>query len=145
MYLQLFSDRCFLGLKKTFSPTVFFFFFRKKSRSFIFPDRKPSGGVLDQGAGAGGGAGLEAQDPKLQYLKNLMLKYLGTDEGEAREHMERAIATVLQFSEQVCSTVSVFLLCLCACISVCARVLRGMPRCLISTPSTYPAHPVWPW
>lgn len=30
-----------------------------------------------------------------------MLKYLGTDEGEAREHMERAIATVLQFSEQV--------------------------------------------
>eukprot|EP00903_Cladosiphon_okamuranus_P009800 g9317.t1 len=55
-----------------------------------------------QGAGAagGGGGGLEAQDPKLQYLKNLMLKYLGTDEGEAREHMERAIATVLQFSEQ---------------------------------------------
>lgn len=57
-----------------------------------------------QGAGAaggGGGEGLELQDPKLQYLKNLMLKYLGTDEGEAREHMERAIATVLQFSEQV--------------------------------------------
>lgn len=44
---------------------------------------------------------MEAQDPKLQYLKNLMLKYLGTDEGEAREHMERAIATVLQFSEEV--------------------------------------------
>ncbi|CAN0565936.1 unnamed protein product, partial [Ectocarpus sp. 12 AP-2014] len=57
-----------------------------------------------QGAGAAGGGGgesLELQDPKLQYLKNLMLKYLGTDEGEAREHMERAIATVLQFSEQV--------------------------------------------
>ncbi|CAM9963078.1 unnamed protein product [Ectocarpus fasciculatus] len=56
-----------------------------------------------QGAGAAGGGGaegLEVQDPKLQYLKNLMLKYLGTDEGEAREHMERAIATVLQFSEQ---------------------------------------------
>ncbi|CAM9514465.1 unnamed protein product [Scytosiphon promiscuus] len=53
-----------------------------------------------QGAGAAGGGGLESQDPKLQYLKNLMLKYLGTDEGEAREHMERAIATVLQFSEQ---------------------------------------------
>ncbi|CAM9335920.1 unnamed protein product [Ectocarpus sp. 12 AP-2014] len=56
-----------------------------------------------QGAGAAGGGGgesLELQDPKLQYLKNLMLKYLGTDEGEAREHMERAIATVLQFSEQ---------------------------------------------
>lgn len=53
------------------------------------------------GAAAGGGGGLESQDPKLQYLKNLMLKYLGTDEGEAREHMERAIATVLQFSEEV--------------------------------------------
>ena len=63
--------------------------------------RKPLGGVFHQGAGAGGGGGLEAQDPKLQYLKNLMLKYLGTDEGEAREHMERAIATVLQFSEEV--------------------------------------------
>lgn len=64
---------------------------------------------INQGAGAaggggGGGGGLEAQDPKLQYLKNLMLKYLGTDEGEAREHMERAIATVLQFSEQVNAT-----------------------------------------
>ena len=67
--------------------------------------------MVGQGAGAaggGGGGGLEAQDPKLQYLKNLMLKYLGTDEGEAREHMERAIATVLQFSEQVCA-------CMCAC------------------------------
>ena len=53
-----------------------------------------------QSAGAGGG-GLEEDNPKLQYLKNLMLKYLGTDEGEAREHMERAIATVLQFSEKV--------------------------------------------
>lgn len=49
----------------------------------------------------GDGAGTETTDPKLQYLKNLMIKYLGTDEGEAREHMERAIATVLQFSEEV--------------------------------------------
>lgn len=56
---------------------------------------------VHQSAGTGG-AGFEAENPKLLYLKNLMLKYLGTDEGEAREHMERAIATVLQFSEQVC-------------------------------------------
>ena len=47
------------------------------------------------------GRGWRRKTPKLQYLKNLMLKYLGTDEGEAREHMERAIATVLQFLEEV--------------------------------------------
>ena len=38
-------------------------------------------------------------DPRLQYLKNLMLKYLCTDEFEAKEHMERAITAVLQFSD----------------------------------------------
>lgn len=59
--------------------------------------------AVEQNAGGGGGdgGGAETSDPKLQYLKNLMIKYLGTDEGEAREHMERAIATVLQFSEEV--------------------------------------------
>ncbi|CAN0413718.1 unnamed protein product, partial [Discosporangium mesarthrocarpum] len=35
----------------------------------------------------------------MEYLKNLMVKYLSTEEDEAREHMERAIASVLQFSE----------------------------------------------
>lgn len=40
-----------------------------------------------------------ADDPKLQYLRNLMLKYLCTDEFEAKEHMERAITTILQFSD----------------------------------------------
>jgi hypothetical protein len=41
-------------------------------------------------------------DPKLQYLKNLMLKYLCTDEGaDAKDHMERAITTILQFTEAV--------------------------------------------
>ncbi|KAJ8609475.1 hypothetical protein CTAYLR_005466 [Chrysophaeum taylorii] len=35
---------------------------------------------------------------KLQYLKNLMLNYLGSSEAKAKEHMERAIVTVLAFS-----------------------------------------------
>ena len=39
------------------------------------------------------------EDPKLQYLKNLMLKYLCTEEFEAKEHMERAITTILQFTD----------------------------------------------
>uniref|UniRef100_A0A7S2S2V8 GRIP domain-containing protein n=1 Tax=Rhizochromulina marina TaxID=1034831 RepID=A0A7S2S2V8_9STRA len=39
------------------------------------------------------------EDPRFQYLKNLMIKYLCTDEFEAREHMERAVMTVLQFSD----------------------------------------------
>ncbi|CAM9892204.1 unnamed protein product [Chrysoparadoxa australica] len=37
---------------------------------------------------------------KLQYLKNLMLQYLGTHEITARTSMERAIATVLGFSDE---------------------------------------------
>jgi len=46
-----------------------------------------------------GRSGSIPEDPKLQYLKNLMLKYLSTDEFEAKEHMERAITTVLLFTE----------------------------------------------
>lgn len=36
---------------------------------------------------------------KLQYLKNLMLNYLTSPEAKAKEHMERAIATVLAFNK----------------------------------------------
>ena len=72
------------------------------------------GGVGGSGGGGslgGGGKGsLDAgllrrasssmpDDPRLQYLKNLMIKYLCTDEFEAKEHMERAITTVLQCSD----------------------------------------------
>ena len=46
------------------------------------------------------------EDPRLQYLKNLMIKYLCTEEFEAKEHMERAITTVLQFSEAECAFVA---------------------------------------
>ena len=38
-------------------------------------------------------------DAKLSYLKNLMLNYLSSPPA-VRGHMESAIATVLQFSEQ---------------------------------------------
>lgn len=37
---------------------------------------------------------------KLQYLKNLMLNYLASTEPKAREHMERAIATILAFNKE---------------------------------------------
>eukprot|EP00633_Aureoumbra_lagunensis_P001411 CAMPEP_0197295986 /NCGR_PEP_ID=MMETSP0890-20130614/37206_1 /TAXON_ID=44058 ORGANISM="Aureoumbra lagunensis, Strain CCMP1510" /NCGR_SAMPLE_ID=MMETSP0890 /ASSEMBLY_ACC=CAM_ASM_000533 /LENGTH=522 /DNA_ID=CAMNT_0042772285 /DNA_START=17 /DNA_END=1585 /DNA_ORIENTATION=- len=36
---------------------------------------------------------------KLQYLKNLMAKYLATAQAQPREHMERAIVMVLNFSD----------------------------------------------
>ncbi|CAM9198473.1 unnamed protein product [Phaeothamnion confervicola] len=43
--------------------------------------------------------GAPTADPKLQYLRNLMLKYLTTAEDDgSRAHMERALVTVLQFS-----------------------------------------------
>eukprot|EP00985_Skeletonema_marinoi_P033572 scaffold41632_cov256-Skeletonema_marinoi.AAC.1 len=39
-----------------------------------------------------------AEGAKISYLKNLMVNYLGSD-AACREHMEPAIATVLNFSE----------------------------------------------
>ncbi|OQR82757.1 hypothetical protein ACHHYP_15543 [Achlya hypogyna] len=33
-----------------------------------------------------------------EYLKNIVVKYMSTDHAEVKEHMEKAIATVLQFS-----------------------------------------------
>lgn len=38
------------------------------------------------------------EEAKMAYLRNLLLKYLGTEEAVARQHMERAIGAVLQFS-----------------------------------------------
>jgi hypothetical protein len=34
-----------------------------------------------------------------QYLKNIVIQYMATDQTEVKEHMEGAIATVLQFSD----------------------------------------------
>jgi hypothetical protein len=39
-----------------------------------------------------------AEGAKISYLKNLMVNYLGSDVS-VREHMEPAIATVLNFTE----------------------------------------------
>jgi len=39
------------------------------------------------------------EDSKLSYLKNLMVNYLASDI-EVREHMEGAIATVLNFTPE---------------------------------------------
>ncbi|RQM19803.1 hypothetical protein B5M09_010491 [Aphanomyces astaci] len=33
-----------------------------------------------------------------EYLKNIVIKYMSTDQDEVKEHMEKAIATVLNFS-----------------------------------------------
>lgn len=43
---------------------------------------------------------------KLQYLKNLLLNYLASAEPKAREHMERAIATVLAFNKDELAHIS---------------------------------------
>ncbi|CAM9219409.1 unnamed protein product, partial [Choristocarpus tenellus] len=62
--------------------------------------KKAMHAIQASGGGDGdNGSGRDIPNPKLEYLKNLMVKYLETDEGEVREQMERAIATVLQFSE----------------------------------------------
>ena len=50
-------------------------------------------------AGSGTGFGVLPKTPTSEYLKNIVLQYLATDEPEKREHMEGAIATVLQFSD----------------------------------------------
>jgi len=42
---------------------------------------------------------------KIQYLKNLMSKYLATSEHKAKEHMERAILMVLGFSDDEKKTI----------------------------------------
>ena len=35
-----------------------------------------------------------------EYLKNTIIQYMATDQVEVKEHMEAAIATVLQFTNQ---------------------------------------------
>mmetsp|Transcript_9294 Transcript_9294/g.13975 ORF Transcript_9294/g.13975 Transcript_9294/m.13975 type:complete len:380 (-) Transcript_9294:52-1191(-) len=39
-------------------------------------------------------------DPKTQYLRNLLLNYMGTENPAAKNNMERAICKVLDFSEE---------------------------------------------
>ena len=44
-----------------------------------------------------GRAGAETE--KIAYLKNLMTKYLGTADPDAKEHMERAVMMVLGYTD----------------------------------------------
>lgn len=45
------------------------------------------------------------EDPRLSYLRNLMVNYLSSDPS-VREHMEGAIGTVLKFSSDDCSRIA---------------------------------------
>ena len=65
------------------------------------------------GGGGGGGGGSHSKHSKFgasarvlpknattEYLKNTIIQYMATDQVEVKEHMEAAIATVLQFTNQ---------------------------------------------
>ena len=54
----------------------------------------------DSGGSSGGAIGtmVMPDDATTEYLKNIVLKYMATDEVQVKEHMEAAIATVLRFS-----------------------------------------------
>lgn len=66
------------------------------------------GGASGMGAGVGEPYGAGSMDgapplalpdnPTTQYLKNIIIKYMATEEHVVKEHMEAAIATVLRFS-----------------------------------------------
>ena len=52
------------------------------------------------GGGRRGGAGMVLpRNATTEYLKNVVIQYMASDEAEVREHMEGAIATVLQFTD----------------------------------------------
>ncbi|KAG5178296.1 hypothetical protein JKP88DRAFT_350359 [Tribonema minus] len=60
------------------------------------PRRSNSFAASAAGSSSGGGGAVD--ESKLPYLRNLLLKYLGTDDAIARANMERAMGVVLQFS-----------------------------------------------
>jgi hypothetical protein len=48
----------------------------------------------------GGGPRVLPKNPTTQYLKNTIIQYMATEQLEVKEHMEAAIATVLQFTHE---------------------------------------------
>ena len=56
-----------------------------------------SGGFQRQDGG-GGAPRVLPKNPTTEYLKNTIIQYMATDQVEVKEHMEAAIATVLQFT-----------------------------------------------
>ncbi|GLE02063.1 hypothetical protein PINS_up010901 [Pythium insidiosum] len=68
---------------------------RSSSYKDLGPPRSTGGGPPQQQS-----RGLEVPNVTTtnEYLKNIVYKYMTTEQDEAREHMEKAIATVLNFS-----------------------------------------------
>lgn len=73
--------------------------YRKKAKEIF--DAQQKGGIAMLEAGD-----LHSEeDPRLSYLRNLMVNYLSSDPS-VREHMEGAIGTVLKFSSEDCSRIA---------------------------------------
>ena len=49
--------------------------------------------------GRGGNGMVLPRNATTEYLKNIVIQYMASEEAEVREHMEGAIATVLQFTD----------------------------------------------
>lgn len=74
--------------------------YRKKAKEIF--DAQQKGGIAMLEAGD---LNSEQEDPRLSYLRNLMVNYLSSDPS-VREHMEGAIGTVLKFSSDDCSRIA---------------------------------------
>uniref|UniRef100_A0A7S2P5H9 GRIP domain-containing protein n=1 Tax=Skeletonema marinoi TaxID=267567 RepID=A0A7S2P5H9_9STRA len=66
--------------------------YRKKAKEIFMAQQQGETGFMPTLHDSG------AEGAKISYLKNLMVNYLGSD-AACREHMEPAIATVLNFTE----------------------------------------------
>lgn len=67
--------------------------YRKKAKEIFMAQQQGETGFMPTLHDSG------AEGAKISYLKNLMVNYLGSDSA-CREHMEPAIATVLNFTEE---------------------------------------------
>ena len=57
-------------------------------------------GGLERGGHERGGPRVLPKNPTTEYLKNTIIQYMATEQIEVKEHMEAAIATVLQFTRE---------------------------------------------
>jgi len=67
--------------------------YRKKAKEIFLAQQQGETGFMPSLHDSG------AENAKISYLKNLMVNYLGSD-ASVRDHMEPAIATVLNFTEE---------------------------------------------
>jgi hypothetical protein len=89
-------ERKYRDLKESFR------MYRKKAKEIFEAQQKGEIAMLDVG---GGDHSNHTEDPKLCYLRNLMVNYLSSDPS-VREHMEGAIGTVLKFSSDECARIA---------------------------------------